>query len=52
MYVQIPLELCFIEFDGEKVNDVDKEYKEKDVYISDLLIQEDWQNKDNIIRNI
>lgn len=44
MYVQIPLELCFIEFDGEKVNDIDKEYLEKDVYISDLLIQEDYQN--------
>ena len=44
MYVQIPLELCFIEFDGEKVSDVDKEYLEKDVYISDLLIQEDYQN--------
>lgn len=44
MYVQIPLELCFIEFDGEKVNEVDKEYLEKDVYISDLLIQEDYQN--------
>ena len=44
MYVQIPLELCFIEFDGEKVSDVDKEYLEKDVYISDLLIQEDYKN--------
>ncbi len=44
MYVQIPLELCFIEFDGAKVSDVDKEYLEKDVYISDLLIQEDYQN--------
>ena len=44
MYVSIPLELCFIEFDGVKKNDEDKAYLEKDVYISDLLIQEDWQN--------
>ena len=44
MYVSIPLELCFIEFDGVKTNDEDKAYLEKDVYISDLLIQEDWQN--------
>ena len=46
MYVQIPLQVAFIEFDGvEKGND-DKEYLAKDVYLSDLLIQQDWQNTD------
>lgn len=40
MYVSIPLELCF-EF--EKDNDVS--FLEKDVYISDLLIQGDWRNQ-------
>ena len=47
MYVQIPLELCFIEYDGKptsSTNNVDKEYLKKDVYISDLLIKEDYQN--------
>ena len=47
MYVQIPLELCFVELDNNKVNDVDKAYLQKDVYISDLLIQEDYQNNAN-----
>lgn len=49
MYVQIPLEVAFIEYDGETVtvddNKIDKEYLEKEVYISDLLIQEDYQNQ-------
>jgi len=46
MYVQIPLELAFIEYDGVKSAnaEVDKEYLEKEVFISDLLIQEDYQN--------
>lgn len=44
MFVQIPLEVAFIEYDGVKKGEEDKEYLEKDVYISDLLIQEDWQN--------
>ena len=44
MYIQIPLEVAFIEFDGEEKGEEDKEYLEKDVYISDLLIQEDWSN--------
>ena len=44
MYVQIPLEFAFIELDNQKVADIDKEYLEKDVYISDLLIQEDYKN--------
>ena len=48
MYVQIPLELCYVEYDGKptsSTNSEDKEYLAKDVYISDLLIQEDYQNK-------
>ena len=47
MYVQIPLEIAFIEYDGKtpEGSNVDKEYLAKDVYISDLLIQEDYQNK-------
>lgn len=44
MYVSIPLEIAFIEYDGVKVNNEDKAYLEKDVYLSDLLIQEDYQN--------
>ena len=39
MYVSIPLELCFQNEDLEN-----KPYLEKDVYISDLLIQGDWRN--------
>ena len=45
MYVSIPLELCFEELDGVKTSEVDKAYLEKDVYLSELLIQEDYQNK-------
>ena len=50
MYVQIPLELCYVEYDGKptsSTNSEDKEYLAKDVYISDLLIQEDYRNKAN-----
>ena len=47
MYVQIPLEVAFIEYDGVKKGEEDKEYLAKDVYISDLLIQQDWQNEGN-----
>lgn len=50
MFVQIPLELCYVEYDGKptsSTNSEDKEYLAKDVYISDLLIQEDYQNKAN-----
>ena len=39
MYVSIPLELCFRNEDLEN-----KPFLEKDVYISDLLIQGDWRN--------
>ena len=42
MYASIPLELCFREENGERYS-----YLEKDVYISDLLIQGDWTNKAN-----
>lgn len=41
MYASIPLELCF---ESEKDN---SSYLEKDVYISDLLIQGDWKNNQN-----
>ena len=44
MYVQIPLQVAFIEYDGVEKGEEDKEYLEKDVYISDLLIQEDYKN--------
>ncbi len=47
MYVQIPLEIAFIEYDGVKKGEEDKEYLEKDVYLSDLLIQGDWQNDED-----
>ncbi len=40
MYVSIPLELCFQE---ENTNGLS--FLEKDVYISDLLIQGDWKNQ-------
>ena len=40
MYVSIPFELAYIVKEGE-----DTSYLSKDVYISDLLIQEDWKNK-------
>ena len=55
MYVQIPLEVAFIEFDGVKKGEEDKEYLAKDVYLSDLLIQEDWQNsndQDNLKKDL
>lgn len=40
MYVSIPLELCF-----QREDVSGQSYLEKDVYISDLLIQGDWKNK-------
>ena len=39
MYASIPLEICF-----ESENDAGVSYLEKDVYVSDLLIQSDWKN--------
>ena len=48
MYFQLPLELCYIEYDGVKEgegeNAKDEKYIDKDVYLSDLLIQQDYQN--------
>lgn len=48
MYMQLPLELCYVEYDGVKEgsseNAKDEKYIDKDVYLSDLLIQQDWQN--------
>lgn len=42
MYVSIPLELSFItDVSGKNA------FLEKDVYISDLLIQEDWKNNED-----
>ena len=42
MYVSIPLELCF---ESEAENG--PSYLEKDVYLSELLIQGDWRNNQN-----
>ena len=44
MYVQIPLQLRFSAYDNVKVNEEDQAFLEKDVYLSDLLIQEDYMN--------
>lgn len=43
MYASIPLELCFSKEDTNG-----QSFLEKDVYISDLLIQGDWKNKENV----
>ena len=47
-YVTLPLEFRYVERDGntKEVNGkvVDEECVEKDVYLSDLLIQPDWEN--------
>ena len=42
MYASIPLEICF-----EAERETGISYLEKDVYISDLLIQADWRNNSN-----
>ncbi|MBQ6730324.1 MAG: hypothetical protein IJR08_00190 [Bacilli bacterium] len=48
MYVTIPLELAYIEKDNKlSANNIDEEYLAKDVYLSDLLIQEDYSNNGN-----
>ena len=44
MYVTIPLRLRYAKMDSVKVNNVDEEYLEKEIYLSDLLIQEDYRN--------
>lgn len=43
MYVSIPFELSYIVDNGNGDS-----FLEKDVYISDLLIQEDWKNKQDV----
>ena len=56
MYVSLPLELCYrIANDGSNENGDGYSYLEKDVYISDLLIQGDWRNgadPDNLKRDL
>ena len=42
MYVVLPLEICYM-----VKNDSGNSFQEKDVYISNLLIQEDYKNKAN-----
>ena len=42
MYVALPLEVCYMVKD-----DGGYSYEEKEVYISDLLIQEDYRNKED-----
>lgn len=44
-YVQLPLQFKFVERDGTKNQDkFVEEQKAKDLYLSDLLIQDDYQN--------
>ena len=56
MYVEIPLEFCYTEKDGVKDADLkDERLLAKDVYLSDLLIQEDYQNdedQDNLKKDL
>ena len=47
MYVSIPLELSYI----QKTEESDK-FLEKDVYISNLLIQEDYKNRNNAKKDL
>ena len=47
MFVSLPLELSYI----QKTNEGD-EFLEKDVYISNLLIQEDYKNRDNAKKDL
>ena len=46
-YVQIPLQFKFVEMDGEldSSSQMVETLKEKDLYVSDLLIQEDYANE-------
>lgn len=45
-YVKIPLQLCYVERDGIKEGGADAKYIAKEVFLSDLLIQEDHTNAD------
>lgn len=47
MYVSIPLELSYIQ-----KNDDNNQFLEKDVYISNLLIQEDYKNRNNAKKDL
>ena len=44
MYVTIPLRLRYKQIDNVKVQDKDEAYLAKAVYLSDLLIQQDYRN--------
>ncbi len=46
-YAQFELDLRYVERDGEKQNGVDEKNVAKDLYLSKLLIQEDYKNADN-----
>ena len=46
-YVQIPLQLRYIERDGTKEGGVDEKNAKQEVFLSDLLIQEDKTNDAN-----
>ena len=47
-YVKIPLQLCYVQRDGVKDNGEDAKYLEKEVFLSDLLIQEDKANATDV----
>ena len=46
-YVKIPLQLCYVQRDGIKDNGEDAKYVAKEVFLSDLLIQEDKANHED-----
>ena len=46
-YVVIPLQLRYVERDGQKENGVDEKSLAKEVYLTDLLIQGDHANTDD-----
>lgn len=46
-YVKIPLQLCYVQRDGVKENGEDAKYVAKEVFLSDLLIQEDKANHED-----
>ena len=43
-YIKIPLQLCYVQRDGIKEGGKDEKYLAKEVFLSDLLIQEDYKN--------
>ena len=46
-YVKIPLQLCYVQRDGVEENGEDAKYVAKEVFLSDLLIQEDKANHED-----